>query len=301
MADAQGGLTRPGSLLPRPERTCRAHSARSPRQLSSVPERPRTREGVSGACAPYPRASQVPKSSPRAPPPWPSGAQPGSLWLRARGNPRGFSGAVPGAANCGWARLQRGSGELLGGWSSFLPSPTRTRPISARQVGSARLAAARAPAAAQREARASQHFPRRPRACWGTGSHQSGSAAGGAPGPGVSRTVFQVVWPQYPCLHLSGTRVPAPSGKREKVIRMSPGMREEHRVGEDHAIEKHSQKIIFHLNFLSLTKLPGLVPKGGVKTERTARRGQCNLRHKQTSLFTVPQAKLLALLPPPPI
>lgn len=135
MADAQGGLTRPGSLLPRPEKTCRAHSARSPQQLSSVPERPRTREGVSGACAPYPCASQVPKDSPRAPPPLPNGAQPGSLWLRARGNPRGFSGAVPRAASCGWARL-RGAPRCLVFLPPF-PHPYSTHLSEAGRVSEA--------------------------------------------------------------------------------------------------------------------------------------------------------------------
>lgn len=118
-------------------------------------------------------------------------------------------------------------------------------------------------------------------------------------------------WGQQDCVPSRMASVPVPPPlwnpcacpirKTRKGNLYVTSMREEHRVGEDHGIEKHSQKIIFHLNFLSLTKLPGLVPKGGVKTERTARRDQCNLRHKQTSLFTVLQAKLLALLPPTPI
>lgn len=118
-------------------------------------------------------------------------------------------------------------------------------------------------------------------------------------------------WGQEDCVPSRMASVPVPPPlwnpcacpirKTRKGNLYVTSMREEHRVGEDHGIEKHSQKIIFHLNFLSLTKFPGLVPKGGVKTERTARHGQCNLRHKQTSLFTVPQAKLLALLPPTPI
>lgn len=93
---------------------------------------------MSGACAPYPRASQVPRYSPRAPPPLPNGAQPGSLWLRARGHPGGFSGAVPGLP----AAVGRGSSALRGapGWLVFLPpSP---RPYSAHLSEAGRVSEA---------------------------------------------------------------------------------------------------------------------------------------------------------------
>lgn len=158
MADAQGGLARPGSLLPRPEKTCRVHSARSPQQLSSVPSVPAPERACRGRAPRTPAPARC------------QGTRPARRHRCQTERSLGHCGSAPGAIPAGSRGPCRGcplrlgavparSGELLGGWSSSLPSPARARPISARQVGSARRAAARAPAAARREARASQHFP----------------------------------------------------------------------------------------------------------------------------------------------
>lgn len=95
---------------------CRVHSAGSTRRLSPVTEHIPAPGRFSGPCVRYPHARQVPKHAPRAPPPSPKGAQPGALWLCARGNPGRLSG---GARGCPWGW----PGRQWGGWASSLSPP----------------------------------------------------------------------------------------------------------------------------------------------------------------------------------
>ena len=118
---------RPGTSFPTPgNKTCRADLARNTRRPSSVTKRPQPQwisEGVSGSCAPHPRARRVTKRALRAP----ALAKGSATWVPLalrQGIPGGLSGAAPGAVDPGLGGAPEGSRELQGGWSSFLLSST---------------------------------------------------------------------------------------------------------------------------------------------------------------------------------